>query len=118
VNYTYTKETLSNGNTINYKVHQGTSYHAETPDAVVSILDRALTSHRKIRLRIHLGDPVTGKVWGDVETGFIGRSTGRIKIPLLIETMKSTGGGGLLDHCIIKIEEKINGTYKEIYQSK
>jgi hypothetical protein len=115
MNYTYSKETLSNGNTIHYKVYQGTAYHAETPDEVVSILDRALNNHRNTRLRIHYGDPKTGKAWGDVETGYIGRSTGSIKIPLLIKTTRSLGGGGLLDHCIIKIEEKIGQTYKEIY---
>jgi hypothetical protein len=35
--------------------------------------------------------------------GTIGRSTGTIKIPLLINNSRSFGGPGLLDDCIIKI---------------
>ena len=115
--YPYAKETFGNGFLISYKVYQGTAYHVETPDVVVSILDRALKSHHTIRLRIHYGDPKTGRAWDNKpETGSIGRSTGSIKIPLLIKTTRSLGGGGLLDNCIIKIEQKIGKTYKEVYK--
>jgi len=35
--------------------------------------------------------------------GTVGRSTGTNKIPLLIKTKRSFGGGAILDHCIVKI---------------
>ena len=37
--------------------------------------------------------------------GYVGRSTGENKIPLLVANFRSYGGGALLDHCIIKIRE-------------
>jgi len=37
-------------------------------------------------------------------TGTIGRSTGQQKIPLLIKNSRSSGGGGILCHCIIRID--------------
>ena len=40
----------------------------------------------------------------DDVTGTIGRSTGRQKIPLLIKNSRSLGGGGILCHCIIRID--------------
>ena len=35
--------------------------------------------------------------------GYIGRSTGSQKIPLLIYNTRSMGGDHILDHCIVKI---------------
>jgi hypothetical protein len=80
----------------------GTTYSNDTPKEVIDILERA--RRLKWRLRIHLGDPKTGKPWGDIETGYIGRSCGSIKIPLVIYNTRTTGGPGLLDRCIICIE--------------
>lgn len=89
----------------------GTYYDERTPDAVVQVLERARTASRKYRLRLWYGDPATGKLWGDVETGYIGRSMGPIKVPLLIANNRSSGGPALLDHCIVKIAHanKSNG---------
>ena len=39
-------------------------------------------------------DDVIGTIW---------RSTGAKQIPLLIKNSRSTGGGSILDHCILKI---------------
>ena len=113
-------ETVPNGNIIKYKVLNGTAYHEDTPDEVVRILDDALATHRTTRLRFCFGDTETGRDWGEVHdtTGYIGRSTGSIKIPLLIDTINSSGGGGLLDHCIVRIEQKERGDkfYTEVYR--
>lgn len=88
-----------------YKVVNGTSYHVETIDTVIDILDTA--RGRSKRLKIYLGDTKTGRDWFEENErfGYIGRSTGSIKIPLLIPKINSHGGGALLDHCIVKIQE-------------
>lgn len=112
-------ELLPNGNSIKYKLKNGTAYHFDTPDKIVGILEEARQSNRSIRLRFCFGDVETGRDWGETcdTTGYIGRSTGAIKIPLLIKTVNSTGGGGILDHCIVRIEKKINGgSYREVYR--
>lgn len=38
-------------------------------------------------------------------TGYVGRSTGPIKVPLLIHNRRSLGGPAILDHCIIGVRE-------------
>ena len=88
--------------TENYQVVNGTFYHKETPKRVVNALEFS-RQYQHQRLVIFLGDGKTGKAWGDIEEGRIGRSTGDIKIPLIIANSRSIGGPGLLDHCIVKI---------------
>jgi len=95
-------------------VVNGTTYKDDTPTKVIDILEAARLNHvedsygrpvrGRLRLRLHYGDIKTGHPWGDSETGQIGRSTGTVKIPLLIKTRRSMGGGGILDNCIVKIE--------------
>ena len=115
-------ETLSNGNTINYKIVNGTAYHIDTNDTIVNILENARNSPNITRLRLAYGDTSTGRDWGETTgiNGYVGRSTGPIKIPLIISKINSLGGIALLDHCIIKIERKYNDRrkYKEIYRHK
>lgn len=103
MNKTLVSEKLSNGNTINYQVVNGTAYHAETCQEVIDILENAL--YCKERIRVFFGDTLTGKDWLEENDtiGTIGRSTGNIKIPLLLKNSSSYGGGALLDHCIVKI---------------
>lgn len=62
--------------------------------------------HSGRRVRIWYGDTETGRSW-NVEsefTGTIGRSTGKIAIPLLIKNSRSYGGA-LLDDFIIRIDD-------------
>ena len=105
-------EKLSNGNTIEYKVINGTTYHNSTPQQVINILENARLTHK--RIRIFYGDSNTGKCWNEEYDviGNIGRSTGSIKIPLLIHNIRSFGGGALLDHCIVKITVDKKTVYK------
>ena len=103
--YTYTDEHLPNGNTIHYKVTpDGTAYHVDTPDRLVDILEGL--RRRRSRVRVYLGDRKTGRDWEESSDvfGIIGRSTGRIKIPILVNNVRSLGGGALLDDCIVKLE--------------
>lgn len=92
-----------------YQIVNGTSYHIETPVAVVQVLERA----RQNRTRIHVsyGDATTGRDWleeWDI-TGFVGRSIGPVKVPLLIANRRSLGGGAILDHCIVRIRLSAGG---------
>lgn len=92
-----------------YQVVNGTSFHIETPAAVVQVLERA----RQNRTRIHVsfGDASTGRDWleeWDI-TGYLGRSMGPVKVPLLVANRRSLGGGAILDNCIVRIRESAGG---------
>jgi hypothetical protein len=91
-------------NTKEYKVVNEISFDKTTPDKVCQILSRHCGG-RNTRVRIFLGDAKTGKDWLEVcdTIGYIGRSTGNVKIPLMIRRKDSLGGGAILDHCIVKI---------------
>ncbi len=92
-----------------YQVVNSTSFHVETPAAVVQVLERA----RQNRTRIHVsfGDAATGLDWLEEfdAHGYVGRSMGPVKVPLLVANRRSTGGGAILDHCIVRIRESAGG---------
>ncbi len=97
-----------------YKIVNGTSYHTDTPDDVVRVLEDARKS--RTRLHISLGETNNsrGKVGRDwleeFDThGYIGRSIGPVKVPLLLANRRSIGGGAILDHCIVRIRESAGG---------
>lgn len=97
-----------------YNVVNGTSYHVTTPVAVIEVLERA----RQNRICIHVsyGDTGTGKDWleeFDI-AGYVGRSVGPVKVPLLIANRRSMGGGAILDHCIVRIRASAGG--RVLYQ--
>lgn len=102
----------SNGNKITYKIINGTAYHVETPDVVVKLLE---TYRRNgTRVRLFFGDAETGRDWlEELDTiGTIGRSMGKIKVPLLVKNDRSSGGGALLDHCIVRITVDKQDVYR------
>lgn len=88
---------------VRYRRHaSGTFYHAQTEPEVVALLERARVDGRSVR--IFYGDARTGRDWleeSDVQ-GTLGRSTGPLKVPLLI-AHGSAGGSALLDHCIVRL---------------
>lgn len=100
------EEKLNNGNTIQYhQLDNGTCYHVNTPVGVVEELERARLSRK--RIRVFYGDPVTGRCWMDEfdTMGTVGRSCGRIKIPLLVKNIRFLGGGAVLTDKIVRIME-------------
>ena len=95
-----------NGHSTTYKImDSGTAFHIDTPNQVCEILDSAMQSRQ--RLKVYYGDKKTGRDWHEEHdtTGRIGRSTGNVKIPLIIHNSRSYGGPGLLDHCIVKVKD-------------
>jgi hypothetical protein len=97
-----------------YKIISGTSYHEATPDAVIRVLEAARQS--RTRLHISLGDQETGRDWlEEFEShGYVGRSTGPVKVPLLVANRRSLGGGAILGHYIVRIRESAGG--RVLYQ--
>jgi len=90
----------------------GTTYKDETPQRVVEILERSRNVRQRVCIRY--GDAQTGRAWDDPRMcGHVGRSTGSIKIPLLIKTRRSTGGEGILDAHVVRITEP--GTKRVLY---
>lgn len=87
-----------------------------TPEEVQRILRNLYATHRGQRIRIALGDPQTGRDWGeDYGTiGYIGRSTGNKPIALLINNKRSYGGTGLLTANILRIVDIRTG--RELYR--
>jgi hypothetical protein len=89
-----------------------THYHEETPERVKALIERLI--HSGERVRLFYGDQNTGRYWGDEYdvTGTIGRSGGTQPIPILLANSRSHGGGGILDHCIVRM--LVNGV--EVYR--
>ena len=76
---------------------------AKTKSGVAALLNKLTES--KQRVRLVYGNTTTGKDWlqeYDV-IGSIGKSTGTNQIPLLLSNSRSTGGGAILEDCILKI---------------
>lgn len=92
-----------------YNVVNGTSYDIRTPEAVIRVLEQ--TRINRSRIHVSLGDTDTGRDWleENMVTGYIGRSTGSVKIPLIVHNARSMGGPGLLDHCIVRIRYASGG---------
>lgn len=81
---------------------EGTWFAEHTPPIVRQHLDYVRVTRQRVELTY--GNQDSGLTFGDdPELGYIGRSTGAIKVPLLIHNNRSTGGPAILDHCIIRI---------------
>ena len=80
------------------------TFDENTCDNVKTVLTECYNT--QCRIRIWYGDTDTGVSWMDEYdvVGTVGRSSGQAKIPLLIKNSRSSGGGGILCHCIIRID--------------
>ena len=99
----------------NYKVVNGISFKEETSQEVCNVLSYCMETRKRVKLTY--GDVKTGKSWNeDLDIcGRIGKSTGEIKVPLLIHNVRSSGGGAICDDSIIKIA--CTETGKILYQA-
>lgn len=97
-----------------YRIENGTSYDERTPNEVIRVLENARAN--RTRLHISLGDTTTGTDWlEECEThGYVGRSMGPVRVPLLVANRRSLGGGAILDHCIVRIRTAAGG--RVLYQ--
>ena len=95
-----------------YKVVNGISFKQETPNEVCSILSYANKKRQKIR--IFLGSKETGKDWMEAYDiiGYVGKSCGKVSVPLLLIRKDSTGGCAISDNCIVKITIDKKVVYK------
>lgn len=71
--------------------------------AMILVLINAM--EKRIRVTLDYGDRKTGKSWGESHdvTGYIGRSTGVLKLLLLVPNSRSHGGGAILTGSILSI---------------
>jgi hypothetical protein len=92
-----------------YTEISGTFYDERTPPEVITVLESA--RQNRTRLHVSFGDVQTGNDWLEEfdAHGYIGRSMGPIKVPLLVANSRSLGGGALLDHCIVRIRTSSGG---------
>lgn len=113
------EEKLSNGNTLTYRVEaSGTAYEIkrvlsggtveeflQVTDSLIQVLEQC--RQYKNRVRLWYGDIKTGRSWNEEfdVTGTIGRSSGNIKIPILVNNKRSYGGGAILTSCLIRIDD-------------
>jgi hypothetical protein len=83
------------------RIVNGTAFHAATPVELVAVVEHVRAN--RFRIRLDYGDTATGRSWGETSdsVGYISRSTGEIKIPLLVRTARSAAGEALLDHCVL-----------------
>jgi hypothetical protein len=81
----------------------GTTYNNNTALDLAELLERARFT--RSRVRVFYGDTATGRDWREEydTTGYIGRSTGTAKIPLIVHNERAMGGPALLDNCIVKV---------------
>lgn len=89
-------------------LNQGMWIEDPTDPKVVEII-RQYHSSRK-RLRIFYGDSKTGRDWMSEYNviGTVGRSTGTMKIPLLIASTRSYGGGAISTSSIVRLMDVKN----------
>ena len=96
------------------KIVQGVEFDAETPQRVIDLLLYYMNSMPKQRIRVFYGDTKTGKDWGEEydTMGYVGRSGGQVKIPLLVNNSRSWGGGSILDGRIVRITVNRKDVYR------
>lgn len=92
-----------------------------SPGTILPVLRLLATyMHSDARLRFHYGDVVTGQDWcdeWDVE-GRLSTSMGPIRIPILCNKVTSSGGGGILSACIVRLRtaNRASSPYGDLYR--
>lgn len=97
-----------------HRENLGTYFEPGTPVEVRRILEDYRVSGKRIRL--FYGDAETGTDWLDEYDvlGQVGRSTGALKVPLIVATARSSGGPAILTSCIVRLVDAATG--RELYR--
>lgn len=99
-------------------------YHIDSDMRVMQRLDILYTLNhdtpgwdKVFRVRLWYGDPGTGRLWGDIESGYIDKSTGSMPIPLIVHRLGSYGGLAISTDNILRIDraDKVNGKRQVFY---
>lgn len=104
-----------------YKVtDNGTFYPVLTPDDVIKAVEHAKAGRYRVRVFIGYTEEYAKRTGSDPErplgtawpeefmvTGYIGRTTGQIKSPILVHNERSMGGCIISTDCIVGL--KVNG---------
>lgn len=87
-----------------YILVNGTSYLEGTPEKVIKVLENCRLN--RIRIVLDYGDIETNTSWGEKfdVTGYINRSNGSEKVPILLHNARSIGGPCILIDCILSIK--------------
>ena len=81
---------------------EGTYYNVDTNPRVIAWIERLRVTHT--RVRIHYGTPANG-LWNERGiAGYVSRSMGTVKIPILVHNERSLAGEALITDCIMLIE--------------
>lgn len=85
------------------KQPSGVYYHHDCNEAVIKAIE--LARERDLKIRLFYGDTETGRDWLDENDvcGWIGCSTGPIRIPIIKEKHNDDGGPGILERRILRI---------------
>lgn len=89
---------------VDYVEMNGTRYDKDTPEELIDVLEQV--RNLGFRIRIYYGDQMTGVDWEetcDIE-GYVKRSTGKIKLPILVYSTINSGGSEIPTAHIVKIE--------------
>lgn len=88
---------------VEVKIANGTEYSAGTPNSVVGALEEARLTGR--RIRVFYGNPETGEdAKAQLHTlGYVGRSAGERKFPVIVYNKRSLAGVRIKDDQIVKI---------------
>ena len=92
----------------------GTYFDPGTPERLREVLEAYRISNK--RLRLFYGDAETGRDWLEEfgMIGRIGRSSGALKVPLLMQTPRSRWGGPILTACVVRLQDGAAG--RELYR--
>lgn len=82
----------------------GTFFRVETDGKLRGLIDAARV--QQVRMRVTYGNRETGSTVLQ-KTGFIGRSDGKMKMPLIVGSYRHDKGYPLLDHMIVKMEPAV-----------
>lgn len=90
----------------------GMFFKHDTPPEVTRQIECA--KRGGYRVRLYLGDQQTGRCWMEEwdTTGRVSCSMGPMRVPILIRTRRSMGGGAISTSCIVAIQRGLRWLYR------